>query len=246
LLLGYDITTLGRQVAEMQEMLRISRLDPHRLWLYEGSDDRMDATSDVFGSARRAFHLARYEFAAQHVADQVVADIACGTGYGSELLHLQGKARRVMGMDLDAEAVGYARAKHMPAAVEFLHGSGDHTGLPAHNVDVVVSFETIEHVPDDAALLAEFHRILRPAGLLICSTPNQWPIAMCPGHVRTYDLDTFRQVLSRQFEVVEFYNQNSGTDSPYNHGQPAGIVRTTPANAATAECLIAVCRARVS
>lgn len=109
-------------------------------------------------------------------------------------------------------------------------------------VDVVTSFETLEHVSDDVSLVREFHRVLRPQGVLIISTPNQWPVAVSPFHRREYNRASFLKVLTPWFECVELYNQNSGTNSPYNHNQPAGIVETTAQNDLFAECYIAVCR----
>ena len=68
-------------------------------------------------------------------------------------------------------------------------------------IDIVVSFETIEHVPDDCALIAEFRRVLRPGGQLIVSTPNQWPLADAPFHVREYDRQSFEAVLDPRFRL---------------------------------------------
>jgi SAM-dependent methyltransferase len=116
--------------------------------------------------------------------------------------------------------------------------------LPNASFDVVTSFETIEHVPDDVALVEEFHRVLKPDGWLIISTPNQWPLADTPYHVREYDRASFIRVLDEKFACEEFYNQNSGSDTPLNRGQPAGIVSTTSENQHLAECYIAICRRR--
>jgi ubiquinone/menaquinone biosynthesis C-methylase UbiE len=176
------------------------------------------------------------------VRGRAVADIACGTGSGSELLRTAGGAARVVGVDIDAEAVAYARAAHAPDGVEFACAPGERTGLPDASVEVVVSFETIEHVPSDRALLAEFARVLRPGGVLVCSTPNRWPLAITPHHVREYDRAGFAAALGEWFGDIRMYNQNSGSNWPYNHGQPAGICPTTPDNEELAECFIAVAR----
>jgi 2-polyprenyl-3-methyl-5-hydroxy-6-metoxy-1,4-benzoquinol methylase len=229
------------------QFARQLKRDRELSWLYANRCERMDAArteGQLFPAERAEFHLARYRFATGYVRGQAVADIACGTGYGSEILRAQGGASQVLGVDIDSGAVAYARAHHQPDGVRFFQASGDKTGLDADSVDAVVSFETIEHVPSDVDLLREFHRILRPGGMLICSTPNQWPLKASPFHVREYDRASFEAVLSRGFGIRELYNQNSGSPWPYNHGQLAGIWSTTADNEGLAECYIAVCGKR--
>lgn len=122
------------------------------------------------------------------------------------------------------------------------NASGTQTELGAESFDIIVSFETIEHVPNDLDLLKEFHRILRPGGILVCSTPNEWPIKIATHHVREYNKDSFCRLLNNYFELDGLYNQNSGDLSAFNHGQPFGIIETTNENHALAECFIAVCK----
>jgi ubiquinone/menaquinone biosynthesis C-methylase UbiE len=211
-------------------------------WLQENRLERMDATVEIFDSKRREFHLDRYRFAARQVRGQQVLDCACGTGYGVRRLRELGEAASVVGVDIDDKAIQYARQKHRVESTAFVCSSGDHLPLADNSVDVVTSFETIEHVPDDIALLEEFYRVLRADGILIISTPNQWPLADTPHHVREYDRSSFLNVLEPRFDCVELYNQNSGSDTPLNHGQTRGIVVTTANNKQLAECYIAVCR----
>lgn len=216
--------------------------DPKVEWLYKNRIERMDASVEVFDEIRRKFHYSRYEFACQYIAGKAVADIACGTGYGTDLLVNLGKASRAIGVDIDPDTIEYAKDKHMHEGIEFICASGDNTGIPSESVDVVISFETIEHVPDDIALLDEFRRILRSDGVLVCSTPNNWPADISAHHYRTYDRKKIETILLKFFQNIVFYNQNSGTSWEYNHEQPVGIFKTTAENEALAECYIAVCR----
>jgi ubiquinone/menaquinone biosynthesis C-methylase UbiE len=211
-------------------------------WLQQNRLERMDATLDMFDEKRREFHLDRYRFACQRVAGKCVLDCATGTGYGVRLLREVGGAELVLGVDIEPTAINYAHKNHQVEATQFLCSSADHLALPDACVDIIVSFETIEHVPDDRALIEEFHRVLRPDGQLIVSTPNQWPLKDTPFHVREYDLDSFVNVLKTRFDCVEIYNQNSGSETPLNRGQARGIVATTAANADLAECYVATCR----
>lgn len=253
LLLGYDITGINSRLNRITNSLTKTRQilesaldDPHTCWLYQNRSLRMDATVPIFNDARRYFHLARYDLAARFVSGKVVADIACGTGYGVEILVQKGNAKKVIGVDNSRQTIEYAKSRHASSNTIYICSAGDATKIPSESVDVVVSFETLEHVPDDKALLSEFYRILKLGGQLLCSTPNNWPLDSAPHHLRTYDKERFLAVLSNYFEVAEVYNQNSGTDAPFNHGQPEGIKLTTPENEDTAECYIAICFKRTN
>jgi SAM-dependent methyltransferase len=221
-------------------------LDQSMLWLQENRLERMDATVEIFDPQRREFHLDRYRFAARRVRGRQVLDCACGTGYGVRMLRESGGAAWVVGIDIDDKAIQYACQNHQVDATIFICSSGDRLPLADDSVDIVTSFETIEHVPDDVALVEEFYRVLRADGILIISTPNQWPLAGTPHHVREYDRSSFLKVLEPRFECAELYNQNSGSDTPLNHGQLQGIAVTTAANEPHAECYIAICRRRTS
>jgi ubiquinone/menaquinone biosynthesis C-methylase UbiE len=213
-------------------------------WLEQNRLERMDATVDIFDAKRREFHLDRYRFAVQRVKGRRVLDCACGTGYGVRLLREQGLAARVIGVDIAAASIKYAWRHHGVSSAMYVCASGDRLPLADASVDLVTSFETIEHVSDDGFLVNEFYRVLRPDGQLIVSTPNQWPLANTPYHVREYDRESFVRVLDSKFHCFELYNQNSGSDTPLNHGQTRGIVATTLENEHLAECFIAVCRAK--
>ena len=238
------VEVLERRLKHVEELLELLAGDEDALWLYRNREERMDATRPMFDELRRRFHLARYEFAAGHVRGSRVADIACGTGYGTEILVLQGGAGHATGVDRDPAAVDYARRRHGSRGTTFVCAPAEETGLQSACLDAIVSMETIEHVEDDAPLLREFHRLLKPEGRLICSTPNAWALEDAEHHHRSYELSSFRRMLEPCFDVREMWNQNSGSPSKYNHGQPAGMRPTTAENAASAECYVAVCSRR--
>ncbi|HMO13667.1 MAG TPA: class I SAM-dependent methyltransferase [Pirellulaceae bacterium] len=240
-----QLQRLRDRVARLEKVWAFSIDDPEIRWLYENRSERMDATVPIFDEGRAEFHLARYRFAAQFTTGKHVVDIACGTGYGVRALVELGHAASVLGIDCCPEAIAYAQRKHSLNNTDYRIGTAEDTGLSSDEFDVAVSFETIEHLVDDQAFLRELARILKPDGLLICSTPNQWPLDIAPHHYRVYDYATFKELLSKYFQEVQFFNQNSGTRSPFNHGQPAGVVLTTPANQAMAECFLAVCKRKI-
>ena len=216
-------------------------------WLTDNKLERMDANrKDIFNPSRADFHKDRYQFACAYVADKIVLDIACGTGYGSQMLKNEGHAAIVYGMDIDYGAINYANRTYSAPRLNFLEGSI--TDIPFRDklFDVVVSFETIEHVENETAQLAEILRILKPGGMYIVSTPNDWGADdKSPHHVRSYTMESLRDSIEKLFDIQEIYSQNSGTPGrKQNHDQPRGIVETTNKNWKTAECYIAVARNR--
>lgn len=240
-----QIANLRSRLERMESMLEYCVSDPMIKWLLQNRSERMDPTIPIFDPGRADFHLARYRFAAERVRALVVADIACGTGYGCEMLKVDGGAQSVTGVDICPDSVRYAAKKHVMDGVRFICTNGEATGLPANSFDAITSFETIEHVESDVELLAEFSRLLKPGGLLICSTPNMWPLEIAPHHVRIYNRDSFTSVLASKFDSIEMYNQNSGTTFQFNRGQEQGIQPTTDSNHEQAECFLALARKKL-
>lgn len=162
--------------------------------------------------------LARYILAREHVrAGVVVLDAMCGLGYGSAVLASGTGAARVIGVEVSAEAVDYARENFSRTRpnLEFHAQEAPHlVQLPDASVDLVVSFDTLERMPNPERLLQEFRRVLRPGGTLVSSVPNLWldeqgrnPV---PSHLHVYDLEQFLAQMDRYFEWRSLYRQNAG------------------------------------
>jgi SAM-dependent methyltransferase len=119
-------------------------------------------------------HWHRYAFARRFAAGRRVLDAACGEGYGTALL--AAVAADAIGVDVDPGAIAHARAVYggRPRA-RFVAGSVTALPLPGAAIDLIISFETIEHLaaPDQPRMLDEFARVLAPGGLLIISSPNK-------------------------------------------------------------------------
>jgi ubiquinone/menaquinone biosynthesis C-methylase UbiE len=116
-------------------------------------------------------HLERYRFATKYVLNKTVLDMACGTGYGSNIMAKAG-AKFVKGIDISSELIDYGRTHYQRNNLSFEVGDAC-TFIGDSLYDVIVSFETIEHVEDYHLMLINLHRLLKKNGLLIISTPNR-------------------------------------------------------------------------
>lgn len=157
-------------------------------------------------------HRCRYLFAAPHAQGARVLEIACGTGFGAEML-VEAGASCVVGVDLDPETVGTAHRLYNGPKRSFSVADGTRLPFSDGTFNLITSFETLEHVPEAEAFLAELHRVLTPDGLLVLSTPNRSYTEMngqkCdnPFHVREYTGAELQELLLRSFSKVELFGQ---------------------------------------
>ena len=116
-------------------------------------------------------HVNRYIFASNFVNNKIVLDAACGTGYGSN--YLSNYATTVYGIDIDNDTIETNKRIYNKNNLIFSCGSIYHLPYEDNMFDVIISFETIEHVDDGDKVLSEFKRVLKSDGILIISTPNK-------------------------------------------------------------------------
>jgi len=161
-------------------------------------------------------HEARYAWAAERCAGLRVLDCASGNAYGARAL-LQAGAGRVVALDMAAEAVIEAKAMH--AAPRLGIGLADATRLPFADraFDLYVSFETVEHVADDAGYVREARRVVAPGGTFVCSTPNRaltnpgisiGDKPFNPFHLREYTRGEIEALLRPAFAEIEWLGQS--------------------------------------
>jgi SAM-dependent methyltransferase len=150
-------------------------------------------------------HLAVYEWIAARVGGRRVVDMACGEGYGSNLL--AGAAASVVGVDANPEAHEHARLRYVRPNLRFERDLIETFSEPC---DAVVFLQTIEHVRDSGAVLEHFRAMLGEGGVAYVSTPNLLTLAPPgaeksdnPWHVREYRADEFRDLCEAHFPRVE-------------------------------------------
>lgn len=171
--------------------------------------------TDVGGSIEDE-HLHRYFLAREFCRDKDVLDVASGEGYGTALLAQT--AQRVVGVEVDLASVEHASLSYRAANLRFVQGDATKLPLNTQSVDVVVSFETIEHLSEHGAFLAEVRRVLRPEGFLIISTPDinvYSALGMTPNpfHKRELTESEFRVELQACFCNISVFRQRVITGS---------------------------------
>ena len=158
-------------------------------------------------------HYQRYYCALPLVRGKKVLDAACGEGYGTAVLARA--AAHVTGIDISPDAIARAKGSYsQEGRVRFIEGSIAELPLEDYSIDVVVSFETIEHVPEDIQhkFLDEIARVLKKDGFLIMSTPNKEVYSDRPGyrnefHVKEFYKEEFLGFLKGRFSRVSLFHQ---------------------------------------
>jgi len=151
-------------------------------------------------------HVTRYLAALPLVAGKRVLDIASGSGYGTNLLAQS--AAHVVGVDASQEAVTYATDVYGSDNSEFHVGDATSIPLADRSVDVVVSFETIEHLEDYRAFVAEVDRVLADDGVFLLSTPNDLEFVQDNHfHLHQFTYDELVGLVRPRFAHIEPYFQ---------------------------------------
>lgn len=152
-------------------------------------------------------HLAVYEWIGARVLGRRVLDMACGEGYGSDVLART--ASSVVGVDANPEAFDHARLRYRRENLRFERGMVELYGEPA-TYDAVVFLQTIEHVQDPRGVLEHFRSLLVPGGTAYITTPNVLTLAPAgavksdnPWHLREYRAHEFEALCRTTFADVQ-------------------------------------------
>jgi SAM-dependent methyltransferase len=151
-------------------------------------------------------HLVVYEWIARQVKGLRVIDLACGEGYGSEVLARS--AASVVGVDANPEAHEHARLRYRRSNLRFECDLVERYGAPG-SCQAVVLLQTVEHVHDPLAVLRHMRELLAPGGSAFISTPNLLTLAPTgaahsgnPWHIREYRHEEFLSLCQTTFGSV--------------------------------------------
>lgn len=152
-------------------------------------------------------HEDRYLLASKFVKDKTVLDVACGSGFGSKILTKKGVAKSVTGYDISPDSIKYALIKHRRSGIDFQQQNAETFAQPDKFYDVIVSFETIEHLKNHKQFIQQVKQSLTTDGLFIVSTPiskkrtNLNPTN--PYHVIEWKFADFQEYMKEHFQIKE-------------------------------------------
>ena len=158
-------------------------------------------------------HVSRYEFARSWITPGAeIRDVGCGAGYGAAIL-ADSAAARVLALDIDTEAIEWARAHYQAPKLRFKQADCTEMLDFDGTFDLIVAFEVIEHLARPEMFLKEARRVMRRDGTLLVSTPNRRYYTeergvKNPFHTREYDAAEFRALLGGFFAHVQLLGQN--------------------------------------
>lgn len=138
-------------------------------------------------------HEERYHYAGKNISPGEIADIACGSGYGSYLLatsyNLAGG--KIIAIDGDAEAIDFAKKKFTHDGIEFIH-QDIFSFKPSVLFDTIVSLETIEHLTDPVKFVNLFSSYLKKGGRFVASVPITPSMDANPYHLHDFTIASFK------------------------------------------------------
>ncbi len=156
-------------------------------------------------------HQSDYERAQKLVGGKIVLDLGCNSGYGTHLLSQT--CNRVTGADVSPEAIKTANAKYHHDNLSFQLIDGISLPFESASFDVISSFQVVEHIADYDAYFSEIHRVLKPDGILLLTTPNA-AIRVKPGakpwnpfHTHEFRGDELKKFLLNYFPLVRVLGQ---------------------------------------
>jgi len=150
-------------------------------------------------------HERRYWHVKQAIKGKRILDIACGSGFGIQIL--SSVSPEIVGVDYSFEAVNFAKQNFMRRADGGVRANASSIPFADNSFDSVVSFETVEHLRKPVKFLKEIKRVLVPNGQFYISTPVKKGNHLDQYHLHEYGIGEFTELLSRFFSVEKIEGQ---------------------------------------
>lgn len=151
-------------------------------------------------------HFIRYDFAKKFCENKKVLDIACGSGYGTNILSQI--AKEIIWMDVSKDAIKFNKNTYKLNNWEFIYYDWKINPFTNKTFDVIISFETIEHIVEYNNFLKELKRVLKDNWILIISTPNfLGEIWKNKYHVSNFKHEKFIEIVGKYFNIEKIYYQ---------------------------------------
>lgn len=170
--------------------------------------ERFEETDTPSYAIQSAIH--KYIFASEFSKNKIILDIACGIGYGSDIILNNNEPKFLVAADNYFDGIRFGKNSYH-RSINFCNLSALQLPFADHCFDVVVSFETIEHLKDLQIFLNDVSRILKKDGMFICSTPNRvWSQRVGiqnPFHIKEYTHNELIEILSKHFTKIKSHGQ---------------------------------------
>ncbi|RSK25603.1 class I SAM-dependent methyltransferase [Bacillus sp. HMF5848] len=158
-------------------------------------------------------HVARYHFSIPYIKGRAL-DIACGSGYGSQMIAKAAKKQlqELVSIDSDPQTIQYAEGAYYHPLITFRVEDAVNPELPNRlgQFDVIISFETIEHITEEEQFMDNIYNMLKPGGTLVLSTPfgsGRGKTTLEPFHVHQLTNEEFQQLFCRYTNKDFFYQK---------------------------------------
>jgi 2-polyprenyl-3-methyl-5-hydroxy-6-metoxy-1,4-benzoquinol methylase len=163
----------------------------------------------IAGNNTLQLHLERYHYAGKRLSPGVIADIACGVGYGSNLLAtIYGKKiSKIIGVDNDKAAIDYAKQNYSHPCIEFQQSDAFSFQSPVL-FNTIISLETIEHLSNPEQFVQHLSSQLVQGGRFIASAPVTPSMDANPYHLQDFTVSSFKKLfLSAGFKEIDSFVQ---------------------------------------
>jgi 2-polyprenyl-3-methyl-5-hydroxy-6-metoxy-1,4-benzoquinol methylase len=167
------------------------------------------ASIEVNGSDVLKSHLERYQYAGRFLLPGNVADVACGTGYGTYMMATEcaEKINIIVGIDIDESAIAYARTRYAHSKIKFIVSDAMQFRSPIE-LNNIVSLETLEHLPDPGFFIQSMSKQLLTGARFIASAPITPSMDANPYHLHDFSKNSFRTLFTNNgFKEINAFIQ---------------------------------------